>query len=163
MTLTSQRARTLRTIRQGNTTLLLNINRALGLSRLRLGLILLLLFLRLFIILILISLALLAFLGPVLGALNGALLSALLALHRIVPGIRFFASVVILANLRPVRRVASFFLLARLLLLGFQTAANVIRRGLFEHRALAMLADDCFEEIVLARGARRKRRGDFII
>lgn len=155
MTLACQRARTLRSIRKRHTTLLLNINRTLRLRSLRLRFILLLLFLRLLVI-ILISLALLALLrGIIRSPLHRALLGTLLALHCVV-AVQFIAQVIVVLAVGvfgAVGCVAGFFLLARFLLFSLQAAADVFWGGGFEDGSLAVLANDCFEEVFLARFA----------
>lgn len=176
MTLTSQRARTLSAVRQRNTALLLNIHRPLRLSSLGLGLLLFLLLLRLLIILTTsaprpgtpgaISLALLPFLRPIIRhPLDGTtLLRALLPLHRVL-SIKLTIAIVVAIDLllRPVRRVTRFLLLARFLLLRFQTATDMFNSRGFQDRPLARLADNRLDMVLLARFAGRERRHGFLI
>lgn len=163
MTLARQRACALRPIWQLYTTLLLNINRTLGLRSLGLGLILLFLLLG-FLGIVLVGLALLPLLRAVVRrTLDCALLGALLAFHCIV-AVRLQVVVVLtVRDLGAVGRVAGFFLLARFLLLRLQTAADMLGRGGFKDRSLAVLADDCFEKVFLARFASWEGGCDFIV
>lgn len=69
----------------------------------------------------------------------------------------------IVASLQAIGRVAGFLLPARLLLLGLQAAADMIRSGLFESRSLAMLADYGFEEVIFTRLAGREHGDDFAV
>ena len=153
MALASQGTSTLSSIGEGNTTLLFNIHRTLGLRGLGLRFILLFLFLGLLVVFV--GLALLALFGVV-GALDSTLLGALLSFHRIITHVTFLADIVIIfavSDLGPVRSITSLLLLARLLLFRLQAAADVICGGLLEDRALAVLANDRFNEILLARFA----------
>lgn len=165
MALACQRARTLRSIGKSHTALLLDINRTLGLRSLGLGLILLLLFLRLLVI-IFIGFAFLALLRGIVGSpLHRALLGTLLALHCVV-AIHLIAQVIIVlavCDLGAIGRVACFFLLARFLLFSLEAAADMFRGGGFEYRPLAVLANDRFEEVFLARFAGRERGCDFVV
>lgn len=163
MTLARQRTRTLRAIRQGNATLFLNIHRPLRLRGLRLRLILLLLLLRLLAVVILVSLALLALLGPIFHPLRCTLLRALLSFHRVITRIHFVTYIIFFTRLGAIRRVTGFFLLPCLLLLRFQTAANVFRSARFEDWPLAMFTNDCFEELVVTKFASRESRGDLVV
>ena len=169
MTLTSQRARTLRPIRKRNTTLLLNINRALRLRRLRLRLLLLFLLLgRLLAVLVVLGLrlALLPLLVAVLRhPLDSTLLRALLPLHRrllpvaLIPADAAGACALVVPIdplLRAVSRIARFLLAPRLLLLRFHTAADVLNGILLEDRPLARLADNRLQTVFFARLTRRK-------
>lgn len=160
MTLASQRASTLSTIGQCNTALLLNIHRTLGLRGLSLGLIFLLLFLRLLVVLV--GLALLP-LPVVLGSFNSAFLRALLAGHHVITNISFVTDVVVVTSFRPVGCVACLLLLARFLLLRLQTAADVLRRGGFQHWSLAMLANHGLQQIFLVWFTGGKRGSDLVI
>lgn len=167
MTLTSQRPRTLRPIRQRNTTLLLNIHRSLGLRSLGLRLFLFLLLLRLLIILLATStrtststtsihLALLPLLRPILRHPldTTALLRALLPLHRIL-AVNLAIPVIVAIDLLlgAVRRVARLLFLPRFFLLRFQTTADVVDGRLFQDRPLARLANHGFDMVFFARFA----------
>lgn len=165
MALAGQRARALCAIGKSHTTLLLDINWTLGLCSLGLGLVLLLLFLRLLAI-ILVGLALLALLRAVVnGALHGALLGTLLTLHGVVPVDLVTEVVIVLAVgiLCAIGRVAGFFLLSRFLLLRLEAAADVFGGGGFEDGSLAVLANDCFEEVFLAGFTSRERGRDLVV
>lgn len=156
MALARQGTSTLRSIGEGNTTLLFDIHRTLGLCGLGLGLILLFLFLGLLVVFV--GLALFALLGIV-GALDSTLLGALLSFHCVVTHVTFVADIIVIfavSYLGPVRSITSLLLLARLLLFRLQAAADVICGSLLENGALAVLANDCFNEILFARLAGRK-------
>ena len=153
MTLASQRACTLGTIRQGHTALLLNVDGTLGFGSLGLGFVLLLLFLGLLVVLV--GLAFLALLRIVHHALGGALLRTLLPPHGIIP-IQPIPKIIIITVLSTVGGVPSFFLSASLFLLGFQTSSNMVHGARLQDRALAVLANDSFKKILLTRFARRK-------
>lgn len=171
MTLTSQRPRTLPAVRQRHATLLLDIHRALRLGHLGLLLVLLLLLLGLLVLILVIpglGLALLPFLRRPFLAPHalGALLRALLPLHRILAvllprpvgasastGLLILSPTTFLLLLGPVRRIARLLLLARPLLLRLQTVLDVLYRDVLERRLLAVLAHDGFEVVFLARAA----------
>jgi len=163
---------TLRAVGQRDAALLLDVDGALGLGDLGLGLLLFLLLLGLppvALVLLAVRLALLALLGPVAvgHALDGALLGALLPLHRVLPvglvaavdggrsivdGLAVLTDTVFAAVrgllLGAVRGVAGLLLLARLLLLRPEAAADVLRGGLLQHGPLAVLADDRLELVL---------------
>lgn len=69
----------------------------------------------------------------------------------------------IVAGLQAIGRVAGFLLFSRLLLLGLQAAADMIRCGLLQSGSLAMLADYGFEEVIFTRLAGREHGDDFAV
>lgn len=139
----------------------LDIHRTLGFGGLRLGLILLLLFLGLPFV-VLIGLALLAL--PILGALDGTLLGTFLAHHGVFSvGLVEGVVVFVVAGLCAICCVACLLLLARLFLLRFQTTADMLGRCLLKSGALAVLANDSFDQVFLARFAGWEYRDDLVV